>query len=104
MVNDLPNREVWYEKMLQDVLFRDRIIDMHVPPWCIWDLYSNWVVSWWVVRQWPWEISDSWMNEEDHRKDVSTPINGYQWPVPIPKDTTLDHVRIEMLNLGAEYV
>ncbi|PBK94086.1 hypothetical protein ARMGADRAFT_1164882 [Armillaria gallica] len=33
-----------------------------------------------------------------------TPINGYEWPVPIPKDANLDLIRIEMLNLGAEYV
>ncbi len=32
-----------------------------------------------------------------------TPINGYEWPVPIPKDANLDLIRIEMLNLGAEY-
>ncbi len=43
------------------------------------------------------------MDEKD-RVDVWTPINGYQWPVPIPKDTSLDLIHIEMLNLGAEYV
>lgn len=43
------------------------------------------------------------MNIKD-RIDVMTPINGNEWPVPIPKDTDLDLVRIEMLNLGAEYV
>ncbi len=32
-----------------------------------------------------------------------TPINGYEWPVPMPKDANLDLIRIEMLNLGAEY-
>ncbi len=42
------------------------------------------------------------MDEED-RNDVQTPINNYEWPVPIPKDASLDFIRIEMLNLGAEY-
>ncbi|KAK0444906.1 uncharacterized protein EV420DRAFT_1751701 [Desarmillaria tabescens] len=37
------------------------------------------------------------------RKNVNTPINGHQWPVPIPKDADLNRIRIEMLNLGAEY-
>jgi hypothetical protein len=40
----------------------------------------------------------------DLRHAVDTPINGHQWPVAIPIDTTLDRVRIELLNLGAEYV
>ncbi len=35
--------------------------------------------------------------------DVLTPINGYEWPVPILKDTNLDLIRIEMLNAGEEY-
>ncbi|KAK0506578.1 hypothetical protein EDD18DRAFT_1059371, partial [Armillaria luteobubalina] len=32
-----------------------------------------------------------------------TPINGYEWPVPIPKGASLDLIRIKMLNLGVEY-
>lgn len=37
------------------------------------------------------------------RINVQTPINAYKWPVPIPKDTSLELIRIEMLKLGAEY-
>ncbi len=33
-----------------------------------------------------------------------THINGYEWPVPIPKDVNLNLICIEMLNLGLEYV
>ncbi len=36
--------------------------------------------------------------------DVQTPINGKEWPVHIPKDVDLNLIRIEMLNLGAEYM
>ncbi len=36
--------------------------------------------------------------------DVWTPINGHQWPVSIPKDADLNLIRIEMLNMGLEYV
>ncbi|PBK62307.1 hypothetical protein ARMSODRAFT_1024918 [Armillaria solidipes] len=30
------------------------------------------------------------------RVNVMTPINGYEWPVPMPKDANLDLIRIEM--------
>ncbi|KAK0222234.1 hypothetical protein IW262DRAFT_1296809 [Armillaria fumosa] len=73
-----------------------------VPPRRIWDLYANRVVPWWVAQKYPWGISHAWM-EEKERVDVITPINGKEWLVPIPKDANLDLIRIEMLNLGAEY-
>ncbi len=88
--------------MREDVLVNKRIIDTYVPPRCVWDLYSNRVVPWWVARKWPRAISHAWVEERD-RVDVLTPINGYDWPVPIPKDANLDLIRIEMLNTGAEY-
>ncbi|PBK63803.1 hypothetical protein ARMSODRAFT_962842 [Armillaria solidipes] len=37
------------------------------------------------------------MAKED-RFDLWTPINCYEWPVPIPKDADLNLIRIEMLN------
>ncbi|KAK0230070.1 hypothetical protein IW262DRAFT_1291250 [Armillaria fumosa] len=37
-------------------------------------------------------------------KNEMTPINGCEWPVPMPKDANLDLIRIEMLNLGVYYV
>ncbi|KAK0495069.1 hypothetical protein EDD18DRAFT_1355074 [Armillaria luteobubalina] len=89
--------------MRHDVLVNNSIICNSVPPRRTWDLYSNRVVPWCVTRQWPMAISHAWMEEKD-RTDALTPINGYEWPVPIPKDTDLDRIRIEMLNSGAEYV
>ncbi|KAK0232759.1 hypothetical protein IW262DRAFT_1260205 [Armillaria fumosa] len=68
----------------------------------VWDLFSNRVVPWWVALHAPWGISHAWL-DKSRRKNVLTPINGHQWPVPIPEDANLDLVRIEMLNLGAEY-
>ncbi|PBK79774.1 hypothetical protein ARMGADRAFT_867737, partial [Armillaria gallica] len=68
----------------------------------VWDLFSNRVVPWWVALHTPWGISHAWL-DRTHRESVLTPINGHQWPVPIPEDASLDLVRIEMLNLGAEY-
>ncbi|KAK0458114.1 uncharacterized protein EV420DRAFT_1480264 [Desarmillaria tabescens] len=63
---------------------------------------------WWITDvdgklRWPQPISHAWVDEKD-RADIWTPINGYEWPVPIPKDSDLNLIRIEMLNLGLEYV
>ncbi|PBK64610.1 hypothetical protein ARMSODRAFT_918102, partial [Armillaria solidipes] len=89
-------------KMREDVLVNKRIIWKEVPPRRVWDLYSNRVVPWWVARTWPWAISHAWVEDKD-RMDVLTPINGCEWPAPIPKDTNLDLIHIEMLNADAEY-
>ncbi|KAK0487063.1 hypothetical protein IW261DRAFT_587283 [Armillaria novae-zelandiae] len=56
-----------------------------------------------VYHEWPEPISHAWVDEKD-RTAVWTPINRYEWPVPIPKDADLNLIRIEMLNLGLEYV
>ncbi|PBK64631.1 hypothetical protein ARMSODRAFT_1006975 [Armillaria solidipes] len=99
----LHTREVWDRLMRQDVLVNNKIISRLLPPRRVWDLYSNRVIPWWVARQYPSAISHAWMDKED-RMNVQTPINGYEWPAPMPKDANLDLIRIEMLNLGAEYV
>ncbi|KAK0452124.1 uncharacterized protein EV420DRAFT_1701555 [Desarmillaria tabescens] len=61
-----------------------RITSSSVPPLRLWDLYSNRVVPWWVA--------------------IWSSVNGLAWPVPLPKDVDLRLLRIELLNLGAEYV
>ena len=33
-----------------------------------------------------------------------TTINQRQWPVPLPNGISLDHLRSELLEFGAEYV
>ncbi|KAK0234333.1 hypothetical protein IW262DRAFT_1425077 [Armillaria fumosa] len=100
--DELRTRKALDRDMRKDVLVGQRIINRRVPPRRVWDLYSNRVVPWWVVRRYPLGISHAWMEEVD-RVDVLTPINGREWPVPIPKDANLDLIRIELLNLGAEY-
>ncbi len=55
----------------------------------------------WSTEERSTPISHAWVDEKD-REDVLTPINGKEWPVPIPKDTDLNLIRIEMLNLGEE--
>ncbi|PBL01376.1 hypothetical protein ARMGADRAFT_1160582 [Armillaria gallica] len=90
-------------------LVGSRIVDANMKPRRVWDLCSNRVVPWWscqvhfiYLKDAARPISHAWVNDVD-RVDVWTPINGYEWPVPIPKGANLDLIRIEMLNLGAEY-
>ncbi|KAK0506456.1 hypothetical protein EDD18DRAFT_1240950 [Armillaria luteobubalina] len=85
-----------------------RIVDPSIKPRRVWDLYSNRVVPWWCCEvKFHWDdearpISHAWVDEVD-RIDMWTPINGQEWPVPIPKGASLDLIRIEMLNMGLEY-
>ncbi|KAK0482859.1 hypothetical protein EDD18DRAFT_1261899 [Armillaria luteobubalina] len=86
-------------------LLETRVIGKSAPPRRIWDLRANRVVPWWVVKNFKYvrAISHAWV-ADDHLKYKMTPINGYEWPVPMPKDADLERIRIEMLNIGAEYV
>ncbi|KAJ3556036.1 hypothetical protein NM688_g2247 [Phlebia brevispora] len=88
------------------------VINPLIAPRRVWDLYSNRVIPTWVVQDvelwnphrgyWIWAVSHSWM-ADNLRHSVDTPINGHEWLVPIPIDTTLDRIRVELLNLGAAY-
>ncbi len=98
----LRTHEAWDRQMRKDVLVNDKIISHELPPRRVWDLFSNRVVPWWVAHEYPRAISHAWMKEED-RVDTRTPINGYEWPVPMPRDANLDLIRIEMLNSGTQY-
>ncbi|KAK0436336.1 uncharacterized protein EV420DRAFT_239002 [Desarmillaria tabescens] len=115
-------RQIWYTdnwSTIRDVLCRqeeedqeerrkaligNQIVHTDLRPRRVWDLYSNRVVPRWImnIHWWPRPISHAWMDEKD-RVNMWTPINGYEWPVPIPKDANLKLIRIEMLNLGLEY-
>ncbi|KAK0467642.1 hypothetical protein IW261DRAFT_1406997 [Armillaria novae-zelandiae] len=94
---ELSTREGNDSEMRRNSLIDGRITTEDVPPRRVWDLYANRVVPYWVVRKYLWGISHAWVDDKD-RVDVMTPINGYEWPVPIPKDTNLDLIRLEMLN------
>ncbi|SJL14825.1 uncharacterized protein ARMOST_18296 [Armillaria ostoyae] len=99
---ELLRHEEMDREMRQKALDRNRIVNPHLPPRRVWDLCSNHVVPWWTVGIWPQPITHAWVDEKD-RVDVWTPINGKEWPVPIPKGASLEQIWIEMLNLGAEY-
>jgi len=90
-----------------------------IMPRRIWDLKSNRVVDFAMLQAedqsmheasiatiaalYPpfWAVSHSWTSDMEA---VETPINQYQWSVPLPKGINLEHVREELLNFGAEYV
>ncbi|KAG7441917.1 uncharacterized protein BT62DRAFT_974182 [Guyanagaster necrorhizus] len=102
--DEIRTREARDQEMRRDALVDNRIVRPELEPRRVWDLYANRVVSLWSsdasnVRP----VSHAWMDAKD-RVDVWTPINGKEWPVPIPKDASLDQIRIEMLNLGEQYV
>ncbi|PBL01377.1 hypothetical protein ARMGADRAFT_1059136 [Armillaria gallica] len=108
---ELQKREAEDINRRRNALVGSRIVKADtVEPRRVWDLHSNRVVPWWSCEaNFTFEvgnkarpISHAWVDKED-RIDVWTPINGYEWPVPIPKGANLDLIRIEMLNLGLEY-
>ncbi|SJL16848.1 uncharacterized protein ARMOST_20377 [Armillaria ostoyae] len=90
-------------KMQGKMLIDGRITLRHVPPRRVWDLCANRVVPYWVAGELLGRpgiaraISHAWVDDGD-RMNVMTPINGYEWPVPMPKGVNLDLIRIEMLN------
>ncbi|SJL08933.1 uncharacterized protein ARMOST_12308 [Armillaria ostoyae] len=100
--DELRRREREDRERRQKALVGNQIVDPDLRPRCVWDLCSNCVVPLWITDERPMPISHAWVDEKD-RVDVLTPINGKEWPVPIPKDVDLNLIRIEMLNLGAEY-
>ncbi|PBK76391.1 hypothetical protein ARMSODRAFT_1078535 [Armillaria solidipes] len=107
--NSSTMRDALYRREEKDrdkrrkAIIGNRIVETYLPPRRVWDLYSNRVVPCWTNWEWPDPISHAWMDEKD-RAIVWTPINKYEWPIPIPKDANLNLIRIEMLNLGLEYV
>ncbi|KAG7439148.1 uncharacterized protein BT62DRAFT_798481 [Guyanagaster necrorhizus] len=111
----LRTREARDQERRRDALVGNRIVQPNLEPRRVWDLCANRVVPWWsnnaFLYPMPWlsaawtvrPVSHAWMDAKD-RVNVWTPINGKEWPVPIPNDTNLDLIRIEMLNLGEQYV
>lgn len=119
--DDIP-RDI-NERRKQDVELRryaireNCISPSRIPPRRLWDLCSNRVLPIYAfdpklycddtreacLSMSVCRVSHSWV-DEDERHKVWTRINSEQWPVPIPRSTTLEHIRVEMLNMGAEYV
>ncbi|KZT20443.1 hypothetical protein NEOLEDRAFT_1100741 [Neolentinus lepideus HHB14362 ss-1] len=96
--NDLPSWHSWARRL--------------------WDLHAHRVVPYHFALRWDntdeefdgWScysaVSHSWTSSmaDNHTQHFSTPVNGHEWPVPLPIGVTLEAVRNELLNLGEEYV
>ncbi|GJE97514.1 hypothetical protein PsYK624_137350 [Phanerochaete sordida] len=111
LVAHLSEKRAKDEAMRRDAVREGYISNPFVRPRRVWDLYSNRVIPYYALPPCPrsripdnvWTVSHSWVPEDALRR-VWTTINGKEWPVPIPADTTLEHIRVELLNFAAEYV
>ena len=115
VVKHMKNREDELTKLRRNALRGSCITDPRLPPRRVWDLFSNRVLLFSTLPQLDntrlssyvprdvWCLSHSWVDDED-RVQVVTKINGEVWPVPLPRATTLAHIRVELLNMGAQYV
>ena len=102
-------------KIRTEAVVGSYITKSNIPPRRVWDLYSNRVLPYHAIRPKVeygttqflpdnlWAVSHSWRPASE-RQSVLTTINGKAWRVPIPKETTLNAIRDELLILGAEYV
>ena len=107
-------------KLRTEAMVGNHITKSDIPPRRVWDLYANRVLPYHAIRPEKscgtgphgtitylprnlWSVSHSWRPSSE-RQSVLTTINGKAWRVPIPKGTTLNAIREELLILGAEYV
>ncbi|KZT20440.1 hypothetical protein NEOLEDRAFT_867546 [Neolentinus lepideus HHB14362 ss-1] len=84
----------------------------------LWDLHAHRVVPYHFAFSWGnidqafdgqqcySAVSHSWTSTmaDSPRSRAYTPVNAYEWPVPLPTGVTLEAVRNELLNLRQEYV
>ncbi|GJE93710.1 hypothetical protein PsYK624_098710 [Phanerochaete sordida] len=74
----------------------------------VWDLYSNRVLPFHLACPANYNLTAPWLVTDIRgsavRDLVKTRINSEQWSLSVPHDTSLEHVRVELLNMGAEYV
>jgi hypothetical protein len=105
---------------MRDYAIQGEFVLKDIPPRRVWDLLSNRVIPYYwtkppskfhhwdinrpaynssahsrYIRVYP--VSHSWVTEGE-RSSIWTPINNFEWSVPVPNATTLHHIRIELLN------
>ncbi|GJE96242.1 hypothetical protein PsYK624_124360 [Phanerochaete sordida] len=116
LLAEMRSRKAKHDRERKETLRRRKALQATTPPRRVWDLYSNRVLPLTTIpyeesdSEVPvklpdplWTVSHSWVADEE-RTQVWTNINRKQWPVPLPRATSLAHVRVELLNMGAEYV
>ena len=81
-----------------------------IMPRRLWDLKSNRLIDFTMLHAAQvttetiptfWAVSHSWTSD---MSPVWSAINQHQWPIPLPKNISLDYLRSELFNIGAEYV
>ncbi|KLO16723.1 hypothetical protein SCHPADRAFT_937589 [Schizopora paradoxa] len=72
-----------------------------IQPRRLWDLCANRVIPYHYSAHEFCAISHSWTAD---MRTLDTPINGFEWPVPVPNGVNLESVRKELVDLGEEYV
>ncbi|VDC00622.1 unnamed protein product [Peniophora sp. CBMAI 1063] len=80
------------------------ILTPTLAPRRVWDLYSNRILPSWATKLVYSDIiavSHAWLSPSA-RSETSTAINHYEWPVALPRELSLDDLRIELLNLGCK--
>jgi len=105
-----------HRRVREQAVSQKIVTEPMMPPRRVWDLYSNRVLPIWAIetdldvqpdsfqRIMPLSaVSHAWVFPDD-RQNILTTINGKQWPVPLPNGSSLEDLRIELLNLDAEYV
>ena len=127
----LERRGEHYEDQRQSSLRDDAIHDLYkIQPRRIWDLYAHRVIPFqfssvdanhiqFYLSSGPFvpvrsylrlgptrleryhPISHSWTED---MSPVDSPVNAHEWLIPLPHGVTLEAVRNELLNLGAQYV
>ncbi|KIP08991.1 hypothetical protein PHLGIDRAFT_350085 [Phlebiopsis gigantea 11061_1 CR5-6] len=108
----MNQRKVQDTYMREQAIRGDTIIQRDIPPRRLWDLFSNRVIPFHVlnipqpdfVPPNVWAVSHSWVKRKTDLRYVSSRINNEEWRVPLPRHANLHDIRIELLNLGAEYV
>ena len=104
-------REKAIEIVEVDSVHQELILSPYsIKPRRLWDLRSNRVVDFRMLHAAQstidtiptfWAVTHSWTGS---MSPVWTTVNQHQWPVPLPKDISLEYLRSELLTLGAEYV
>jgi len=112
----VPPRRLWDLKANRVILFYGKVSKL-----CTWCLENEHMASGvataghYLDRQQPlqrphlqpfeqeyWAVSHSWTDGMDAHS-LDTPINSYQWAVPMPQGSSLEDVRQELRACGAEY-
>jgi len=73
----------------------------------IWDVCANRVVptTWFPSELTEWglvALSHAWVAVEE-REYIYTSVNCHTWPVPIPRDVTIDDIRLELLSRNVRF-